>query len=383
LQRFEIAISLSHSQSTPKTLHYFADAMPLSTPKRTEIVIAALASIAVASAGFYLYRARRPMPGPAPATPASAATGRAALPSVLSVLSELPPDAPGVGYVDVAALRKLQNSPLAAMLGLAGESPATDKDYADFVRATGFDYTRDLDTAAIAFWLDTGQPLSNNPDVDRILTIADGRFDQPKIKAYALRTGKLQTRGSQSIYEVPGNPPTAFEFLSPTRILLASGKNPANLLGPFKPRPRDSAVEALIDRVGAAPLFAVARTDNLPPTFYDSFRSYAQLEQMARTVRGLTLAGRPNTSDLLLDLDAECDSMTHALEMSTLLEGLRMIGSMALSDPKTRGDMTREQAALLMAILNQAKVSHQDRWVRLTLDLTPSVLGEKVSSSKP
>ena len=356
--------------------------MPLSTAKRALILIAALVCIA-AAAGIYLcYRARRPMPGPAPASAANAAGGGAAIPSVSSVLGELPPGAPGVGYIDVAALRKLQNSPLAAMLGLAGASPTSDKDYADFVRATGFDYTRDLDKAAIAFWLDTAQPASDNPDVDRVVTIADGRFDQAKIKAYALRTGKLVTHGSQSIYDVPGNPPTAFEFLSPTRILLASGKNAVNLLGPYTRRPRDPAVQALIDRVGAAPLFAVARTDNLPPTFYDYFRSYAQLGQMARTVRGITLAGEPDVSDLRLDLDAECDSMTHALEMSTLLEGLRMVGSMALSDPKTRAEMTREQAALLTALLSQAKISHQDRWVRLTLDLTPSVLGEKVSSSK-
>ena len=115
--------------------------MSMSATKRALIALAAIFLLAAVVAGVYLYRARRPMPAAAPSI----------LP-VPSVLSELPPDAPGVAYLDVAALRKLQGSPLAAMLGLAGANPASDRDYANFVRGTGFDYTRDLDKAAIAFW---------------------------------------------------------------------------------------------------------------------------------------------------------------------------------------------------------------------------------------
>jgi hypothetical protein len=338
--------------------------MPASAKKRISIAVATLVCLAAIAAIVYLHRARRPLPAAAPSTrPAP------------SVLSELPPDAPTVAYLDVAALRKLQGSPLAAMLGLAGADPATDRDYADFVRGTGFDYTRDLDTAAIALW-----PASHiaQPDIfDRGVAIAEGRFDQPKIKAYALRTGHVVIRGSEAIYEVPGNPPTAFEFLSPTRIILASGKDPVSLLGPFKPGPRDPEIQSLMNRVAAAPVLAVARTDNLPPAFYDIFNSSPQLEQLARNIQGLTLAGQPKADDLQLALDAECDSMTHAIEMSTLLEGFRMIGSMALSDPKTRREMSRDQAALLTAFISQAKITHQDRWVRLSFEMTPTMLGSK------
>jgi hypothetical protein len=344
--------------------------MPASATKRVLIALTALVCFAAAVAGFYLYRGRRSLP--------TAIAG-----TTPGVLSELPSDAPGVGYIDVAALRKLQDSPLAAMLGLAGSGPASDRDYDDFVRGTGFDYTRDLDKAAIAFWPASRVAPSNNLDPDRVVAIADGRFDQPKIQAYALRTGRLVMRGSAPIYEVPGNPPVVFEFLSPTRIILASGKDPVNLLGPFKPGPRDPATQALIDRVAGAPLFAVARTDNLPPTFYDNFRSSPQLEGLARNIQGLTLAGEPKANDLQLALDAECDSMAHAIEMSTLLDGFRMLGSMALADPKTRQQMTRQQAAFVTALLSQTKVTHQDRWVRLTLDVTPSALGSKAADPKP
>jgi hypothetical protein len=51
-----------------------------------------------------------------------------------------------------------------------------------------------------------------------------------------------------------------------------------------------------------------------------------------------------------------------------------MFGSMALSDPKTRGQMTKQQAALLMALASRVKVTNQNKWVRLTLDITPEML---------
>jgi hypothetical protein len=347
-------------------------AMPTSATKRLLIVIAALVCLAAAAAGFYLHHARRPLPAAA----ANPGPGP-------SILSELPPDAPGIGYIDVAALRKVQDSPLAAVLGLANSGPASDRDYADFVRGTGFDYTRDLDKAAIAFWLASRMAPARTSNADRVVTIADGRFNQPKIQAYALRTGRVITRGDQSIYEVPGNPPVAFEFLSPTRIILAGARDAASLLGPFKSGPRDRATQALIDRVSGAPLFAVARTDNLPPTFYDNFRGSPQLEGLARNIQGLTFAGQPKANDLQLALDAECDSMTHAIEMSTLLDGFRMLGSMALADPKTRREMTREQTAFLTALLRQTKITHQDRWVRLTLDVTSPMLGSSSADPKP
>jgi len=346
--------------------------MPASTTKRILAVIAAILGVAMIALGVHLYRSRRPVAPPAPVTAAAPAT-----------LGQLPPDAPGLAYIDVVALRKLQGSTLASLLGLAGPAPAEDRDYQDFVRGTGFDYTRDLDNAAIAFWLANRVDASNNSDTDQVVVIAEGRFDQTKIDGYALRTGHVVTRGSEQIYEVPGKPPVAFEFLAPNRILLASGKNPASLLGPYATARRDPAVQTLIDRVAAAPLFAVARTDNLPPTFYDSFRSSPQLAGVARDIQGLTLAGQPSGNDLQLALDAECSSMAHAMEMSTLLDGLRLLGSMALSDPKTRRQMTHDQIEFANAVLGQAKISHQDRWVRVSLDVTPAMLGEKTSASDP
>ena len=293
------------------------------------------------------------------------------------LLSELPADAPAVAYINAGALRGLQNSPLAGILGLTSPGPETDREYAEFVRQTGFDYTRDLDKAAIAFWphsfaVEPGNGIGEN----RVLAIADGRFDQQKIKAYALRTGKILPSTNPAVYEVPGNPTVFFQFISSTRIAIASGTNARHLLAEsLDPAPRDPAMKARLNRVAGAPIFAVARTDNLPPSFYENFAKAPQLEKLARSVRGLTLAGKPVGNDIAAALDGECDSVKSAFEISTLLDGFRMVGSMALSDPKTLQQMTKEQAAFVQALIRELKITRQDRWVRLRLDITPEMLG--------
>jgi hypothetical protein len=339
--------------------------MPSSTTKRAVIAIVVLGCLAAAGAGLYLHRQHRPVPG------LIAGVGMGVTPDILS---QLPADALGVAYIDVTALRKLQSSPLAAVLGLADANSAEDREYQDFVRNTGFDYTRDLDRVAIAFWPESYLAPSPGAGANRTVAIADGRFDQQKIKAYALRTGKVTMRGAQSVYEVPGNPPVAFKFFSPTRIILASGKDAAQLLDVSNSTPRDPAMQARITRVAAAPIFAVARTDNLPASVYANFRSSPQLGQMARSIQSLTLVGEPGGEIVLIVLEGECDSTTSAVEIATLLDGFRMLGSMTLMDPKTRGQMSKEQAAFLAAVLREVKVRHERRFVRLTLDVTPAML---------
>jgi hypothetical protein len=342
--------------------------MPMSRRKLAILAIAVLVCAAASCAGVLIYRWHRPMEG--------ADTGAAP-----EILNQLPGDAPIVAYMDVAALRRLPSSPLTAMLGLAGENPREDRDYQNFVRDTGFDYTRDLDRVAVAFWpsnLATAEDDENN----HTLAVADGRFDLGKIKAYALRTGKTVAEAGRSLYAVPGHPPVALEFLTATRIALASGPDAEHLLVRPNPTPGDRATHERIERVAGAPIFAVARTDNLPAHFYDNLRSMPQFQALARSIEALMLAGQPDGNLIHLTLDAECDSMADAVELSTAVDGLRLLGSIALADPKTRREMTRQQAALLSAVLNQAKLTHQERWVRLTLDLTPAMLDQTRAATR-
>lgn len=338
----------------------------MTSPQKKRLLIALLAVIAVVAGIVYLYRARH----------AASPTTAALVPNVLSLL---PQHAPAIAYIDAAALRRLQNSPLAGILGLTQAGPQPDRDYQDFVRGTGFDYTRDLDKAAIAFW----PAISPSGEIteSRVVAIADGHFDESKIEAYALRTGRIITRNPRSIYEVPGSPPVSFEFLSSTRIALASGPDSESSLPTSAPSPLDPTMQARINRVAGAPIFAIARTDNLPPQFYESLRSSPQFQSLARSVQGLALAGRPDGDLIHLTLEAECNSMKNAIELVTLLDSLRIFGPVALADPKTRSQMTPSQISLLETLINKTTIAHQDTVVRLSLDLTPAMLG--AANSKP
>ena len=153
--------------------------MTLSSTNRALIAVLILILLIAGAVGSYFYRHRAAGTiGPAgsltPPPPPSLPGVTAVAPPDL--LSELPADAPAVGYVDVAALRALKNSPLAGLLGLTSPGPEADQEYKEFVRQTGFDYTRDLDKAAIAFWpLSFAVERGNGIGENRVLAIADGR----------------------------------------------------------------------------------------------------------------------------------------------------------------------------------------------------------------
>lgn len=345
--------------------------MPMSSTKRALMAVAILVCLLVAGVVLALYRLHRS----SPLRPIGVISFVAK--PTPDILSQLPAQAPLIAYADVTALRNLPDSPLKALLGLAQNDANADREYKAFVRDTGFDYTRDLDKVSISYWPSSLAAGTVGITQNRALAIADGRFDPPKIKAYALRSGKVVTRGPQSVYEIPGDPPVAFAFLSPTRIALASGRNAVGLLpesNSSAPSAREPVMEALIHRVSAAPLFAVLRTDALPNTFYSSLSNSPQLAQFARSVKDLSLASAPQGNAWDVAVDAECDSIRSAFEIATLLETSRMFGSMALNDPKTRAQMTKEQAEVLAALLREAKVTHEGVWVRVHFGITAEMM---------
>lgn len=341
--------------------------MALTSKTRTLISIAALVCVAGIAAGLYLHGGKRPLPpAPAPAKPSATP----------SIFTRLPSTSPVVAFADVAELRKLQDTPLASVLGLAVPGPAEDREYKAFVRETGFDYTRDLDKVAVAFWPANLVQTAGTVGQNRVVAVADGRFDQKKIDAYALRTGRAIKQGAQTLYDVPGNPPAAFEFLSPTRILIASGHDPVSLLAAANAPADGAAIQARVNRVAGAPIFAVAETATLPKSFYSNFQNSPQLEQLVRSIREITLAAQPSGSDIKTDVDAQCDSIKNALEISTLLDGFRVIGRAELADPSVRRQMTRQQDEFLSGLLSHSSVSRDGIWVRATFKITPAMLAE-------
>jgi|ERR1700678_2387327 len=355
--------------------------MPTNSTNRALIVVAVLLALVLGAIGVFYYLQHRPLPPMVSAVPGVTIAGPEP-----GILSELPSDAPVIAYVDVAALRKLQRSPLAAVLGLTSPGPQADREYAAFVRETGFDYDRDLDHAGIALWPAGFGNTTNVLGEDRVIAIADGRFDQQKIKAYALRTGKVAAGGKNEILEVPGNPPVSLEFLSATRIALAGGKNAAALLAGIRldgSETHDAALQSRIERVAGAPIFAVARTSNLPAGFYANFRNAPQLDQLIRSIQALTLAGQPDGDNLKVAIDAETDSIKNAMQISFVLETGRIAGSMALSTPDARRQMTPEQIAFLDSLLGDAKITHRDKLIRLSFTITRDMLAASPPKSSP
>ena len=335
--------------------------MSSSKIKTLLILLGTLVLVGCLAVGAFLYRHAQPLTGSNVGT----------APGILSLL---PADAPVLAYLDAARLKSSQSSALEAIGQLLLPAAKQDRDYVEFVRNTGFDYTRDLDHAALAIWPASLGSGSGPASDTQTVAVADGHFDLERIRAYALRSGHSVPSGARTIYEVPGAPPISFQFLSPTRVELASGKDATKLLGGPPAAPPSAAVKTRIDRVAAAPFFAVARTDNLPQAFYTSFKNSPQLLAMIRSIQGITAAAQPDGDNLAVTLDAECDSMKNALSIDTVLEGFRMFGAVALADPKQRGAMSKEQAAFLAGLLSELKVSPQDNWVRLSAQLTPALL---------
>src|SRR5579864_6608981 len=88
----------------------------------------------------------------------------------LELVRQLPAGASAIVFADVAQIRV---SAFAKELAELAPSSEHDPQYTAFVRATGFDYSRDLDRAAMALW-PRNAPTS-------VAVIAEGRFDQRRI----------------------------------------------------------------------------------------------------------------------------------------------------------------------------------------------------------
>jgi len=143
------------------------------------VALLAVIVIGVAIAAFF-FRAK---PAPEPAGP---------LPELVSLA---PQDAVLIVYLDAAAVRV---SPLFHRLVALLPPVKSDEDYAQFVRATGFDYTRDLDRAVLALLEGTSGPS---------VALIEGRLDRGKILAHAGSQGRaVEVQDSRA-----GRPPVFYK----------------------------------------------------------------------------------------------------------------------------------------------------------------------------
>ena len=284
--------------------------------------------------------------------------------SLPELIDLAPADATLVAYADLAALRA---SPLVQVLAAMAPPSNVDHDYAEFVRATGFDYQKDLDRFVIA---------TRPSAAAETLVFAEGRFDHARIEEYALRSGTLLNQNGHTIYVVPSGTAgkkVSLTFLAGNRIALSDGGDLRSSLATGAAPSLDPSLRERLSRVAGSPLFAVARTGAIaqddtggaPPVMAGT--PFASLSWVS-------LAARPEGAHAVLSIEGECDSPADAQKVAGSLEMVRGMLHGGLADPKSRGQMSAETAAAADRMLQGVQVSTNAERVRLLLTLTPELL---------
>ncbi len=316
--------------------------------RRNILVIAVLLTVAAVSIFYFMRR-------------------QAAIPvvEVPEMFMLAPPDATSLFYVDLAALRR---SPFLAQLFALAPSPGEDPDYRDFVAATGFDYSRELDRALVAT-LPPSSPAST-------IAFADGRFDREKIAAYSMRSGKLGKRNGSEVYVIStGKPPriVSFAFLAPERIVLAnSAVLDPSALRPVHALPLDQLER--VRRVGGSAIIVLARVDASQENFSVFGYRSRDLKRILRDVRWLSLGARPDGELLKVALEAECINAEAARELARAAETLRLLARLLLSDARARRQLSPQAAALGEVILRNSEFIQNDQRVQMRFEITADAL---------
>ncbi len=290
------------------------------------------------------------------------------------LLAQMPSDASAVIYIDLDALKQ---SPFLAELYKWAPQPTADADYAQFLQSTGFNYESDLNGVSIAL-LKHGQETN-------LFAVADGRFDQKKISAYASQTGTRETRRGREIFSVPvsgGTRRISFTFLRNGRIALA---NDANLESSLSQPHADSDAQAWHERfrrLAGSPVFAVVRQDAGAGAALSSQApggmQSPQLSALIDQLQWITIAGKPEADHLRVVLEGEGTADAPTRQLSDVINGLLVLAQAGLHDQKMRQQLQPEVREAYLEMLKSADVSQIDRGetksVRLLFDLTPKFL---------
>lgn len=323
--------------------------------RRAAIIIFCIAVVVGGAVGLYYYWHR---------TGANDASTSGSAPSLVSLL---PAKSPYVLYADVAALRKSEFlTKLVAMV----PAQKQDQDYTDFVTATGFDFTRDLDRVVFAMIPSSPEPV--------VWTVAEGRFDQQKISAYALRTGRTEQRDGKTIYVVPtgkSGGEVEISFLAPGRIQMVGKQNGISAaIAPGGVNSSDAIMHEHVSRVAGASIFAVISADALPKDVTIGSTRLDQVQSALNGIHWVSIAVMPDAQNLKIVLEGETASTREAIQMELGLGGWRIIAEGFLSDPAIRKQLTKEGADSLGAIVKEIAISRDGQRVRLSMSLTPEML---------
>jgi len=288
------------------------------------------------------------------------------------MLVGMPTDANAVVYLDLAALR---SSPFLAQLFAWAPRPAPDADYTQFVQATGFDYERDLDRLSLA--------VTRTTRGTGFLVIADGRFDQGKIAAYARRFGKSEVRNGSAVFSIaPGGGMQAlfFTFLREGRMAWTNDSSASAFA--WKPDPFAAEWRERFSRLAGTPFFVVIRQDAgaasaLAEQAPGGFRS-PQLAALLAQLQWISIGAKPDGNLLRVVAEGECESETTMRQLSEILSGIVVLAQTGLNGTDTRTKLNPQLREGYLELLKSADVQKVDRGtsksVRAVFDVTPKLL---------
>lgn len=288
------------------------------------------------------------------------------------LLAQMPSDANVVIYVD---LDKLRQSPFLGELYKWAPQPTVDPDYAQFTRATGFNYETDLSRVSIAV-LKHGANL---------FAIAQGRFDRKKISAYAAQSATRDNRGGREIFSFAPSSSSSqivFTFLSNDKLAFTNGTDLQAILSQTRSDSDTRDWSERFRRLEGSPMFVVVHPDgsagsSIVPKDSSSLRS-SQLSALMDQLQWITFAGKPTGEHLRIVCEGESTAEATTRQLSDALNGLLMLAQAGLSGPKVRQQLQPDVREAYLEMLKSADVTRIDRGetksVRLVFDLTPRFL---------
>jgi hypothetical protein len=289
------------------------------------------------------------------------------------IFADLPTKAPVVIFVDAKVFRE---SALYKKLMKDNTSPTPSGDYAEFIKETGFDFSRDLDRVAMA--------VESAEHGSKTTAIAEGRFDQERIAAYAKIKGKISVRDGKTYFEFDepkSNRTMEMSFLSANRVRVTSveispKKSDDDKAAANPITPEDSAER--IARVAGSPLFAIADVRS-----WSGQVNLGNYSDLIRSIKRYTLTASPDGDTLHIALEAECATPEDAQQLGSTMSAAKLLA------PSFLNNIAKKNGAASMDTVNQfmnsIQITEDGPRVKLAFAITGDMLTQAghMGAAKP
>jgi hypothetical protein len=290
------------------------------------------------------------------------------------ILSLLPADPSTVVFLDLEQFRK--SSFLPQLLAWVSHDSVED-DYAQFVKATGFNYERDLNRVAIAFWRQGTNPHA--------YALAEGRFDRKKLEQYARQNGQVIHEKGLLVFSVNlrnSGHPSYFTFLRDDRIAWTDDPGYAALFIEKAGYEGKRDWQEHFSRLAGSAVFAVLREDATTGAVLEhqapgGFRS-PELATLLNQLQWITIGGKPEENNLRVVLEGEGGTESALNQLKEFLQGILVLAQAGLNGAQNRKQMDAKLREAYLDLLKSAEVEKVDRVtgksVRVRFELTPGFL---------